>query len=670
MHMGSPDEYGFREPARRHPPSRRTRLALALVWSAVWALAGAGFAGEPPSSCTGDCNADRRVTIDELVRGVTTALGGEIDCEAIDRNRDQQVTVDELVHAVGFALRGCPATVCGDGVREGDEECDDANLTDGDCCSARCEIEPGEQSCDDGNPCTRDSCTATGTCQSDWTCGWAFEDATAAAGLSIAHRYEDDPLNLERELAMTSGGIAAGDYDGDGWIDLYAVGGPDDRNHLLHNRGDGTFEDEAETAGVGLAGSFGAAPMFVDYDGDGNLDLLVGGVNGARVVVFRNRGDGSFFDDTLGSGLEIAEPTLGFAFGDYDRDGDLDACTAHWSVSLSNAPRLWRQDDDGFVRIDAEAGVAERRGEAPVDLSFAPNFADIDDDGWPDLLIAADFGSSQVFRNQRDGTFTDITTATIDDENGMGAAVGDYDNDGDLDWFVTSIWNPPGSPVANWGETGNRLYRNRGDGIFDDVTDEAGVRIGYWGWGSCFADFDLDGHLDLFHVNGWGADLAGAFFEDPSRLFVANGDGTFSERSAELGLNEIDQGRGVACFDYDRDGDVDIFVANNNGPYRLWRNRAEVLGRSYLTIRLAGSRRNSQAIGARVTVTSGALAQVREIRAGNNFVSQDPALAHFGLAAATTVDEIRVRWPDGSETSLADAAANQLLLIRHPQAGE
>ena len=194
-----------------------------------------------------------------------------------------------------------------------------------------------------------------------------------------------------------------------------------------------------------------------------------------------------------------------------------------------------------------------------MDRSFTPNLSDIDGDGDMDLLMASDFETSQVMVNNGDGTFLKITDRNvIIDQNGMGAAVGDYDNDGDMDWFVTSIMQPPDL-------FGNRLYRNMGSGTFEDATDEAGVADGGWGWAACFADFDNDRYLDVFHVNGWRAgDPDGGTGGDQVRFFHSLGDGTFEEKASMVGLSDQGQGRGVACFDAEQDGDIDIVIANND----------------------------------------------------------------------------------------------------------
>lgn len=512
---------------------------------------------------------------------------------------------------------------------------------------------------------------------------WRFTEISEISGLVYEHGFGPGQTT---EPHLVSGGVAAGDVDGDGWLDLYVVRGSEGSNLLFRNLGAGaggvvSFEEIGESAGVAISGTT-VGPTFADLDGDGWLDLVLGGIAGDRPRLFRNSGDLTFEEVTADSGIFATRDTFSTAFGDIDRDGDLDLFFSHWSPAGGDpigAPHLWRNDSDGtgdfaFSPIDFAAGIAGVYAE--TDFSFTPTFTDLDDDGWPDLLVAGDFGTSQVFRNLgvAGGTvsFEVFTSPVISDENGMGSAVGDYDNDGDLDWFVSSIWDPDGIPEGNWGVTGNRLYRNTGNRLtFEDVTDQAGVRRGYWGWGSCFADFNNDGYLDLFHTNGFQVLAADEFHHDPARLFVSRGVAgdtvRFDERAAALGVDDRGQGRGVVCFDVDRDGDVDLFVANHSGPPRLYRNDG---GNElhYLAVRLRGaadgtSRRNSEAIGARVTVRTGEVRQLREIRAGSNYVSQNPAEAHFGLGTAEQVDELPIRWPDGEIQVLTGIAADQLLEV-------
>ena len=328
------------------------------------------------------------------------------------------------------------------------------------------------------------------------------------------------------------------------------------------------------------------------------------GFDGMQPVLFRNQGDGTFEDVTASAGsLCPGLHSFSASFGDYDRDGDLDLFVSRWSSSSTATARAASSGattaTGGFTDVSPSAGMpifATRLYDVPdLDLSFTGNFVDIDSDGWPDLLVSVDFKGSRVLHNQGDGTFVDVTdTDVINDENGMGSAIGDYDNDGDLDWFVSSIWDPNGIVEGNWGITGNRLYRNAGDGTFSDATDDAGVRIGYWGWGSTFADLDNDTHLDLVHVNGWGPlddEQSSEFHEDPARCFIANGDGTFTEDAAALGLADTGQGRGVVAFDYDRDGDLDLFFSNNNGSPGLFRNDGGN-AMSHLDVRLVAAGAN------------------------------------------------------------------------------
>jgi len=276
-----------------------------------------------------------------------------------------------------------------------------------------------------------------------------------------------------------------------------------------------------------------------------------------------------------------------------------------------------------------------------------------------------DFGNKTSFQ------FEDVTRqAGFEYEHGLteesferdiiagGVAAGDLDADGFIDLYAIR------------GDIGrNLLFHNEGDGTFEDVTEEAGVRHGFWGWGSCSADFNNDGNPDIFHVNGFGfeegEENALEFLEDASRLFNSNGDGTFTEMATELGIDDTRQGRGTVCFDYDRDGDVDIFIANYSESPRLYRNEGGN-NLNFLNIKLVGITPNTDAIGARTSLTIEDKTQTREIRSGNNFESQNPAEAHFGLNKAKLIDEIRIRWPDVEITILEEVEANQFLKISHP----
>ncbi len=500
---------------------------------------------------------------------------------------------------------------------------------------------------------------------------FSFQDVTSLAGFNYSHGYISG--QPQGEFQLIAGGVAAGDYDNDGWIDLYAIRGDIGPNLLFRNLGNGTFAEVGANAGVDLNGILGSGPLFWDYDGDGYLDLFVGGLNSNAVTLFRNIKNGKFEVVENNAGLAITRAiTMSAACGDYDNDNDIDLFAAHWGSGAvtggTSSEHLWMNNGNStFTDVSVSSGItASYTGF--IDFTFTPNFTDINNDGFKDILIASDFGTSAVFTNQGNGTFQDTTTIVISDENGMGGAVGDYDNDGDMDWFVSSILDEDGVSEGNWGITGNRLYRNDG-GAFSDVTEQSGVRHGYWGWGSCFADFDNDGYLDIAHVNGFGfppdGGIAGDYFADPTRLFMSNGNGTFTEKAFDLGLIETGQGRGIVCFDYDKDGDIDMFIANNDQPPSLFRNNGGNQN-NYISITLNGMAPNTQGIGALIEVTTGGTTQTREVRCGSNFVSQDPALAHFGLGESIGIDTLKVNWPDGQTTTLQNVAPNQYLVIDHP----
>ncbi|MEM1183211.1 MAG: CRTAC1 family protein [Acidobacteriota bacterium] len=501
--------------------------------------------------------------------------------------------------------------------------------------------------------------------------GWTFVDVSAPSGLSTEFLYLADKKPIEPRWIC--GGAAAGDLDRDGYTDFFFVGGELGADALYRNLGDGTFQDITDAAGVDLNGRLGCGPVFVDLDGDGHDDLMIPSVEGepehpgqpavdvpgAYPKIFMGGASGTFTEASSEVGFQAPFPGYSAAFADVDGDGDLDGFVSRWRHAVDAL--FWRQDDGVFTEA-TEAFFGPDPGQRFL-YSFTPNFTDLDNDGRLDLAVAGDFGNSRVLLNRGEAGFLDVTSPVIDDENGMGSTVGDIDNDGDIDWFVSSIWDPDGMPDGgNWGVSGNRLYRNLGDGTFEDITDLAGVRRGYWGWGSCFADFDNDRDLDLFHVNGFNALGASEFFTDPARLFLNDGTGVFTESSAVLGAADTGQGRGVVCFDLERDGDIDILIAQNGQPPTLLRNDLPA-GAHSLTVQLAGHAPNPRGIGARLTVTLGDLEQIREIRAGSNFISQDPAEAHFGLADATSAEVLTIRWPDGRLSKRGQVPAQARLIV-------
>ena len=446
----------------------------------------------------------------------------------------------------------------------------------------------------------------------------------------------------------------------------------------------------AETAGVALLGpgestSRQAGPIFADVDGDGDLDLFMRGLK-EEAVLMRNNGDGTFTDVTGDAWLSFLRLFgMSTAFGDYDLDGDLDLATTHWGSpqdrdNPGDTEHLWRNDTVGddivFTSVSEAAQISPSIAQLTdpnghrynADRTFTPTFARIDDDLFPDLLMVADYNQTQYFHNNGDGTFENRTDVDVlIDGNGMGTAVGDYDNDGDLDWFVTSILYPSNDPApdAILSQLGNRLYQNH-QGVFSDVTDEAGVADGGWGWGACFMDFENDGDLDIYHTNGWQdkappvadfPDFEG-YQMDTSRALVNQSDGTFMEQSTELGLHDTEMGRGVVCADFDNDGDTDILLLADK-PI-LWRNNES--GNEYMKVRLIGTPPNTEASGARIILSSENTSQTREVSIGSNFLSQNPAIQLFGLRSDTSAD-ITVSWPDGSETVMTDVASGQTLEI-------
>ncbi|MDE0391023.1 MAG: FG-GAP-like repeat-containing protein [Rhodospirillales bacterium] len=450
-------------------------------------------------------------------------------------------------------------------------------------------------------------------------------DVTEAVGLSYLVETggdEDDPEAAEEGPA--GGGLALADVDGDGRPELYVAHGAGETGRLFSWNGR-RFQPAPGNGGIAPA-AIDRAGYFIDLDDDGVPDFL--SIHAAGTQAFRNDGSGRFQDmpNPFGSG---ADPTVySMAATDYDSDGDLDPFFAHWNRPW-NALRppagyLWRNDGTGRYE-DVSHIVPIRPGTLPGsgdrrELSFTPTFMDIDGDGDPDLLLAGDFGASQVLRNDAGVGFADITGAAI--------------------------------------------------------TEETGAREA--GQGACRADFDNDGHQDLFLTDGgFGESIAdakgeereiAALRENHSRLFMANGDGTVTDRAAELGVRRTGRGRGVVCADYDGDGRVDILIANHGAAPTVYRNVFERHKR-WLALDLAGRHANPHAVGARVTVRTASGAQVREVRLGGAYLSQGLTTLHFGLGRERVAQSVEVRWPGpGNEVSrLENIAADRRFTVYQPR---
>lgn len=448
-----------------------------------------------------------------------------------------------------------------------------------------------------------------------WTIPAFFTEAASSSGTA----------DTRRSIA-----VAWGDYDGDGDLDLF-VPNYTAENRLYRNNGNGTFTDVAVATGVN-DGSHSQSAAWGDYDNDGDLDLYVTrDVNEANRL-FRNDGSG-FTDVGPASGTADTRPSLGAAWADYNRDGDLDLFVAN-----NNAEnRLYRNNGDGtFSDVAAATGVNDGG------LSVSPAWGDYDNDGDLDLYVTRGVNeSNRLFRNDG-GVFNDVGSAsgTGDTRNSVGAAWGDYDNDGDLDLFV-----------ANWMAE-NRLYRNQGAGTFIDVAVAMGVNDGGASRCPAWGDYDNDGDLDLY-VTHW--------VNETDRLFRNDGSG-FTDVGPASGTSDIHPSVGAAWADYDQDGDLDLYVANDAQPNKLYRNNAVGPLNHWLQVRLVGVQSNRAGIGARVRIKRGGVSQIREIQ-GGSYLSQNSLAAEFGLGISTVVDSLVIHWPSGIVWHTTGVAADQRLTV-------
>lgn len=488
----------------------------------------------------------------------------------------------------------------------------------------------------------------------------SFSNQTVAMHANMQHQT---PLNLGPSSMMT-GGAAAGDFNNDGWMDLFVVGGGLRADALFINAQDGTFDDRAASAELSEL-HVGSGATVGDYNNDGWLDIFVTSFGDPTAEapgqhrLYRNNGDLTFTEVAASAGVNQTSPSVadgfGAAFGDYDLDGDLDLAVAGWrKSSLGN--RLFRNNGDGtFGDVTTNAGIT-----AEGAYGFSPCFTDMDGDRYPELLWVSDFGTSIYFVNLRDGTFIDNTIASGagHEWSGMGTTTGDFNNDGHIDWYVTAIFD-----LAIGRGDGNKLYLNQGGHQFIERAALSGVAHGYWGWGTVAVDLNLDGWLDIVETNGWPES---AYTGKLSRVWLNNGDNTFDEVAAATGFDHALDGRGLLSADFDNDGDQDIVVTSLNDELRLYRNDMQGTGTNWLRVLLdtsANPRVAPNGYGSRVVAKAGGKTYYRYLNGCSNYLTQGEVSAHFGLGSATLVDELRVEWADGSMAFLSNIAANQTITV-------
>jgi hypothetical protein len=525
-----------------------------------------------------------------------------------------------------------------------------------------------------------------------------YVDVTDEVGIHFQHSRGTRSSLLPEDMGS---GAGFADIDNDGDIDLYVVNipGPFKQNQmpantrttnvLYRNNGNGTFTDITKTAGVGHQG-YGMGCVFADYDGDGNIDLYV--TNYGANVLYRNNGDGTFRDVTESAGVSCKLWSTGAAFADVDADSDLDLYVCNYVTydleqleqmkeeSLQSGkpvpsalnPHVFEPQDNVFYRnngdgtftdVTTEIGIA-----APGGRSMQAIFSDFDADNDLDLYVANDTSVNYTYRNDGSGLFTDVSAESwaADFRGSMGLAAGDYDGDGDVDLFM-----------SHWVDEENALYRNllKEDGATEHIrfVDEsytamlAEESIKQIGWGTALFDYDNDGDLDIFVTNG-------STFQELKRpqvliaqrdaLFRNNSDGTFTDVSEVTGITLLPTrvGRGAAFADYDNDGDVDIFIVNNHEKPALLRNDGGNRN-NWLHVELIGTNANRNAVGAKIQVKTVNRTQMREIYAGDSYMSFNSFIAEFGVGGATQVESLQVIWSNGDTQTLHNVLTNQRLRI-------
>ena len=533
-----------------------------------------------------------------------------------------------------------------------------------------------------------------------------FTDIAGEAGLTHSTTYGG--VDRKRFIIETNGsGVALVDVDRDGWLDVLLLSGTRlqegarrdaeykdadaPTNRLYRNRRNGTFEDITGRAGLRRTG-WASGVCAGDYDNDGWTDLYV--TSFGSNVLYRNRGDGTFADTTKEAGLAAdgVRWGSGCSFIDIDRDGLLDLFVANYlRFDLQSAPEpgqganctwkgipvncgpkglptdtnlLYHNTGNGrFADVSERSGVARVTGRYPMTAAAA----DLTGDGWTDIYVACDSTAAILYRNNKDGTFTDVAveTGTAFNEDGspqagMGVAAGDYNNDGLLDMVKTHFADDIPS-----------LYRNLGKGLFEDAATAAGLNVQnrYVEWGAGLSDFDNDGFADLMYVTGNVYPEIEQLLEryphrGPRIVFRNAGGARFEEVTAASGSGATTphSSRGAAFGDLDNDGDIDVVIMNMNEPPSLLRN-GYAGGNGWIQVQLEGRTSNRSGVGATVIVTAGGVRQARAVLSQSSYYSHDDLRVHFGLGSRSRADEIEVRWPSGQVQRVKDVEGRRVVKI-------
>jgi hypothetical protein len=519
-----------------------------------------------------------------------------------------------------------------------------------------------------------------------------FEDITSKTGINIRHHtrtYHGKNADVLRMFTAGGAAVAVSDYDNDGYEDLFITDSENGKpNHLFHNNHDGTFTDVAQEAGV-AGGNDGSNivsdAIWFDYDNDGLPDLLV--ARFGTPILYHNEGHGKFRDVTASSCLNKFGNTIAVIAFDYDNDGYLDLLFGNYfqpvnlldlrdqhvlpnnldGATNGGGVTLWHNTGRGaFEDVTDKAGLGKVTG-----WTLDVGHGDFTNNGLQDIYLACDFGTDHIFLNNGDGTFREVTEKATgwDTKKGMNVDVADYNNDGWLDIYVTNIYDDYMKECA-------MLWQNMGDGTFIDVSQEVGVCDTGWGWAAKFADLDNDGWQDLFVVNGLRSagpenylpvllpmlTTPGIDFSDVNnwpdianrtwsgyqkkRLFHNLGDATFREISADAGVNNDKDGRGIGVIDLDNDGRLDLVQTNADQAPIVYHNVSQNVG-NWIELKLMGTKSNRDGIGARVQLQAGRTTQIRELDGGNGYAGESTRRIHFGIGTAAKIDRLQVRWPSG-----------------------